>query len=151
MKPCGRTLDLRGVNISPASGPTVLIADDDAAIRRVVVHKFQTSGFTVLEAPDGETALQAARQRTPDLVVTDLQMPFMSGLDLCLALRGDAATAATPAILLTARGHILSDEQMSRTNIRLVLPKPFSARELIEHAKAVLASPGASPARLNAA
>lgn len=143
------------MNITPASTPIVLIADDDTAIRRVVVHKFQTSGFTVLEAADGETALQAARQRTPSLVVTDLQMPFMSGLDLCLALRGEPLTAATPAILLTARGHILSDEQMSRTNIRLVLPKPFSARELIEHARAVLASPGgrtSGPAvRLNAA
>lgn len=142
------------MNISPGVQSVVLIADDDAAIRRVVVHKFQTSGYVVVEAPDGEAALQEARRRAPDLVVTDLQMPFMSGLDLCLALKSEAATARTPAILLTARGHILSPEQVARTNIKLVLPKPFSARELIEHAKKVLAGGAGSAdggARLNAA
>lgn len=134
------------VNTDPGAKQLVLIADDDAAIRRVVVHKFTSSGFTVIEAPDGETALQFARQNPPKLVVTDLQMPFMSGLDLCLALRSDLLTAQTPAILLTARGHILNKDQLAKTNIKMVLPKPFSARELIEHARAVLAAANAEPA-----
>jgi CheY-like chemotaxis protein len=118
----------------------VLVADDEAHIRMVVADKLRSLGYEVLEAPDGEEALELATTHKPDAVVTDLQMPFMNGLELCTRLRELPETAGAKAILLTARGHILSDEQLSKTIIREVMSKPFSAREVAAKLQALLSS-----------
>jgi DNA-binding response OmpR family regulator len=110
---------------------TVLLADDDAHITFIVARKLDTAGFTVFIAADGEEALEMAREVRPDLIVTDLQMPHMSGLEMCKALRQDPATADIPAIMLTARGYVLEDSQMAQTGIKRVMSKPFSAREVL--------------------
>jgi two-component system phosphate regulon response regulator PhoB len=66
------------------------------------------------------------------MVVTDLQMPRMSGLDLAMKLKEDPATSGIPVLMLTARGYILDAAVVARTNIKMVMGKPFSARELVK-------------------
>ncbi len=127
-----------------AAGPqrprTVLVADDENHIRAVVIAKIRSAGYNVLEARDGEEALELARLTTPDLVVTDLQMPFMSGLELCLRLKSDPRTASTPVIMLTARGHILDADVVAQTNIKETIAKPFGARDLLRRIDALIAA-----------
>lgn len=116
----------------------ILVVDDEAHITHVVALKLRNAGFEVETAADGEEAMDIARERTPDLVITDLQMPYVSGLQLCERLRSTPATSAVPAIMLTARGHALADSDLAKTNIRLVLSKPFSPRQVLEQVNAIL-------------
>lgn len=117
------------------STATIVVADDETHIRLVVAEKLRAAGYTVYEARDGEEALDLIHQHKPDAIVTDLQMPYMSGLELCNRLADEARAAGTqpiPTVLLTARGHILEPEQMAMTGIRRVMGKPFGVRELLE-------------------
>ncbi len=123
----------------------ILVCDDEPHIVHVVSSKLRNNGFEVLSAADGEEGFEAAKQHAPDLVITDYQMPFLSGLELCAKLRADAQTAAIPVIMLTARGFSLADDDLKDTNIRKVLPKPFSPREVLKSVNEVL------EARLSAA
>ena len=83
---------------------TVLVVDDEPHIVEVVKDYLKQSGYRVLTAGDGETALQQARQEHPDLVILDLMMPGgMGGLDVCRQIRQDQALADIPIIMLTAR------------------------------------------------
>lgn len=117
---------------------TVLLADDDAHITFIVARKLDMAGFTVFMASDGEEALEMARDLKPDIVVTDLQMPHMSGLELCKAMRKSTETAEIPVIMLTARGYVLEDDQVAETNIRRIMSKPFSAREVLAEICSIL-------------
>ena len=116
---------------SPGTGPTIIVADDEAPIRLVVSEKLRSVGFTAHEARDGEEALDLALKHRPAAIITDLQMPYMNGLELATRLRVEPATSSIPVLLLTARGHIISDDQVSRTNIKKVMSKPFSVRDLL--------------------
>jgi len=118
---------------------TILIADDEAHIRHIVSNKLRASGFTVHEARDGEEAFELALSESPDLLITDLQMPVLSGLELCKLLKSRPKTASIPAIMLTARGHVLSPQDLANTNIRELMSKPFGARQLVETVQTVLA------------
>lgn len=120
---------------------SVIVADDEAHIRAVVVAKLRGAGLFVTEASDGAEALELAQASPPDLIVTDLQMPRMSGLELCQALRRTEHTRHVPALLLTARGYILSEDEIAQTSIRDVMSKPFSARELVSRVMTILAGP----------
>lgn len=116
----------------------MLIADDEPHIRAVVGAKFRGAGLVVIEARDGRESLELATLRKPDLVVTDLQMPNLSGLQFALQLRANGATSNIPVIMLTARGHIVPAEELAKTNIKEMMAKPFSARTLLEKATALL-------------
>jgi CheY-like chemotaxis protein len=122
-------------------GTTIVIADDEAPIRLVVGDKLRSAGFTVHDAKDGEEALDLVRAHLPAAVITDLQMPYMNGLELCTAIRADPRTAHIPALLLTARGHVLSDEMLAATNIRRVMSKPFGVRDLLAYVQDGLLKP----------
>jgi CheY-like chemotaxis protein len=127
---------------SVLSNITLVIADDEAPIRMVVGERLRSVGFTVHEARDGEEALELVRKHVPTAIVTDLQMPYMNGLELCTAMRQDPRTSHIPALLLTARGHVLSDEMLSKTNIRRVMSKPFGVRELAAYVQETLIPDG---------
>ena len=88
-------------------------------------------GMEVLTARNGVDALQLALEKRPHVIVTDYQMPRMDGLQLAQRLRAEPATAETPVIMLTARGHKLSAAQLQLTCIHQLMTKPFSARELV--------------------
>lgn len=111
---------------------TILVVDDEAHIRHVLSMKLRNAGYDVVTAEDGELALEAAMQHRPDLIITDYQMPFLSGLEMCRQLRNRPETAQTPALMLTARGFTLSEDDLAGTNIVGVQSKPFSPREILD-------------------
>lgn len=133
----------RSLHTEPTQPPSlpssILVADDEHHIRAVVVTKLRQQGYDVREAAHGEEALEMILAHPPMLVVTDLQMPVMSGLQLCQALRADPRTADIPVVLVTARGHLLHEEDLGATNVARVISKPFSARELVAVVGAILA------------
>lgn len=120
------------------AAPLILLVDDEPLITCVVAQKVQAAGLRALVARDGEEALELARAHKPALVVTDLQMPRMSGLELAQALRREEATSQTPVIMLTGRGYILTPADLAPTNIRHCMSKPFSPRELLSRITALV-------------
>lgn len=132
-------------------GRTILVADDEAHILHVVSLKLRNAGYEVLTAADGEEAFEVACATPPDLVITDLQMPFMTGLEFAARLRAHPPTAHIPALLLTARGHALSQADLANTAIREVLSKPFSPREVLARVEAMLGGAPSADAGAEAA
>ena len=116
----------------------ILVADDETHITQVVSLKLRNAGFEVLVANDGEEALEIAQQELPALIITDLQMPFLSGLEVARKLFQKPATRDIPIVVLTARGLGLSGEDLSESSIRQVLSKPFSPKQVLECALEIL-------------
>jgi DNA-binding response OmpR family regulator len=106
----------------------------------VVAQKLRSAGFTVATARDGEEAFDLALRMRPSAVVTDLQMPRMSGLELALRLKETPETSEIPVLMLTARGYIMDPATMARTNIRHVMGKPFSAKDVLRKVSELLGS-----------
>ena len=120
---------------SAASAAELLLVDDDAALVDVLAMALQDAGFSVRTAADGAAGWRAFEQRVPDLVLLDLLMPELDGLQLCKLIR---AQHTTPVIMLTSR-----DEEMDRVlGLELgaddYVTKPFSTRELIARIRAAL-------------
>jgi len=120
--------------------PLILLIDDEAHIRHVVKLKLDEAGFDVLTAEDGREGLAVAMDRLPNLIITDHQMPFMTGVELSKCLRDNPATNLIPILMVTARGFNLSDDYL-KTNIAAVITKPFSSREILDRVKDLLADP----------
>jgi len=120
----------------------VLVVDDESHILHVVSLKLRNAGYEILTAADGEEGYELAVQHQPHLVITDYQMPIMTGLDLCRKLREHEPTAQTPVLMLTARGSGLSEDDLASTNIQDVLTKPFSPREVLTKVQALMPSDG---------
>ncbi len=110
---------------------TVLIADDEVHLTRIVALGLAKAGAAVVVARNGSELVEQAFAARPDLIVTDYQMPVLDGFEACCRLKADPRTADVPIVMLTARGHRLAPADLARTNIRLLLPKPFSIRELL--------------------
>lgn len=117
---------------------TILLADDEAHITHVMARAVRSAGFDVVTAEDGEEAYELAVEHMPDLVVTDLQMPYMSGIDLAGKLRANPELCDVPVILLTARGYVVSEEAGQMENIRILIEKPFSAKNVLLHIQELL-------------
>ena len=108
----------------------ILVADDEAPIANAVAMKLRNAGFEVTVAMDGQEAYELAVADPPDFIVTDLQMPGMSGLELSARLAAELAPGI-PTILLTAKGFELEQKDLEGLSIRRVMTKPFSPRELL--------------------
>lgn len=121
-------------------GKRIVVADDEAHIRHIVTMKLQNAGFDVVNAADGEEAWELCLAEKPDILITDFQMPLLSGLDLCKRLRTDERTRDIPAVMLTARGFDLDDSEAQDSGIVAVMSKPFSPREMLDKVKEVLAA-----------
>lgn len=117
---------------------TILVADDEPDIVEIVRDYLDRSGFRVITAGDGLTALRLARSERPNLLVLDLMMPEMDGLDVVRVLRSDPATSGLPVIMLTAR----VEEADRLVGLELgaddYITKPFSPREVVARVRAVL-------------
>lgn len=109
----------------------ILIADDESYLRQILSTTLQQRGYDVSAACDGTVAYDAAVANPPDLLICDYQMPALDGLSLCVRLKATSETSLIPVLMLTARGHILTNDDLVRTNIRAVLSKPFSTRDLL--------------------
>ena len=116
----------------------ILVVDDEAHITHVVALKLTNAGYRVITAGDGEEAFEIAQAEKPDLVITDLQMPYMSGLELSKKLRRTPDTSTTPVLMLTARGYALDQSELGQTNIKGVMSKPFSPRDILDKARTAL-------------
>jgi phosphate regulon transcriptional regulator PhoB len=116
----------------------VLVVEDEPDIRRLVVLHLERDGFRCRTATTGPEALREVQKATPDLVVLDLMLPDLDGLEVCRQLRGDRRTAAVPIIMLTAK----SDEVDRVVGLEVgaddYVAKPFSPKELVARVRAVL-------------
>jgi DNA-binding response OmpR family regulator len=111
---------------------TVLVVDDDPVILQLLHVNFEMDGFSVLAARDGEEALAVARARQPDVIVTDVMMPRVSGLDLLAALREDPSTKAIPVLLLSARAQATDVREGLEAGADDYVTKPFEPLDLVE-------------------
>ena len=116
----------------------ILIVDDEINIRELIKFNLEKTGYRTLEAADGNEAMMMVKSEQPDLLVLDLMLPGIDGLEVCRLLKGNKDTAGIPIIMLTAR----SEEVDKIIGLELgaddYLTKPFSPRELVARIKAVL-------------
>jgi len=117
----------------------VLVVDDVAEVRQTFGRFLASEGMQPCYAADGVEALTAARASQPDLVVCDLEMPRMNGIDLCTALRADAATRGVPIVAVTGSGGDAAVAALA-AGCDVVLPKPCSAALLVATIRDLLAS-----------
>ena len=117
----------------------ILLCDDEAHILRAAEFTFKRAGYDVACAHDGQEGWELIFEHHPEIVVTDCQMPRLSGLGLAERIRQTPATAHLPVIMLSAKGFELSSEQLRRQyGISCLMAKPFSPRELFARVEAVL-------------
>jgi PAS domain S-box-containing protein len=124
--------------IAGAASQRVLIADDNIDMRTYLQKLLQTAGFQVEAVGDGEQALAAARQRKPDLVLSDVMMPKIDGFGLLAALRKNSELRDVPVLLLSARAGDEAKVEGFAAGANDYLVKPFSARELVARVRANL-------------
>ena len=116
----------------------VLIVEDERDIRDLVLFHLEREGFQVSSASSGEEALRQVRHASPDLVLLDLMLPAMGGLEVCRKLRQDPATAALPIVMLTAKGDEVDRVLGLELGADDYIVKPFSPKELLARVRAVL-------------
>jgi len=121
-----------------AMATRILIVEDDPDIAELVARYLDKAGFITERMASGREALQTITERPPDLVVLDLMLPHLDGLEVCRLLRAHDATSGVPVIMLTARG----EESERIVGLELgaddYLPKPFNPRELLARIRALM-------------
>ena len=120
------------------TGKKVLVVDDEIHIVHVVAIKLRNNGYEVLSASDGSQAYELACSEKPDIIVTDYQMPVMTGLELIEKVRETEEIKDIPVILLTARSFAIEDDQKQQLQISECLSKPFSPKELLRSVEDIL-------------
>jgi two-component system, OmpR family, alkaline phosphatase synthesis response regulator PhoP len=120
----------------------ILLCDDEIHILRAAEFKLKKAGYEVEIANDGQEALEAIERQSPDLLITDCQMPRLDGLGLIQKVRGNPALASMPIFMLTAKGLEISHEELAQKwNVAAVVAKPFSPRELLQRVQAAIGEP----------
>lgn len=118
--------------------PKILVVDDEPDALELISFNLKNAGLDVVTASDGETALQRARAHLPDLILLDLMLPEVDGLEVCKILRRDPATAALPIIMVTARAAEMDRVLGLELGADDYVTKPFSPRELVLRVKNLL-------------
>ena len=116
----------------------ILVVDDEADIRTLVVHHLERDGYSCRTAASGTAALHEVQKRCPDLVVLDLMLPGVDGLEVCRRLRRDDATAGVAIIMLTAKAEEVDRIVGLEVGADDYVVKPFSPKELVARIRAVL-------------
>lgn len=109
----------------------VLLADDDPGLRRLVGTTLGTDDFSLFQAADGEETLAVARTEQPDIVLLDINMPKMSGLEVCRAIKGEPQTAPIKVVMLTASGSDVDKAVAAEARADDYFVKPFSPVALL--------------------
>jgi DNA-binding response OmpR family regulator len=117
---------------------TILVAEDDRDIADLIARYLQKAGWEPRVVPSGDEALAFARRTPVDLVILDVMMPGLSGLEVCRALRADAATAALPIIMVTARAEETDRIIGLEIGADDYIAKPFSPNELVARIRALM-------------
>lgn len=131
----------------PSDARTILIVDDEIDLLDLLKYNLEQEGYSVISATNGADALDIARRAAPDLIVLDVMMPGIDGIEVCRRIRKDAAIRATPVIMLTAR---TEDEDYVRgldVGADIYLGKPISIPVLISQVKALFRRSDQSDAR----
>jgi DNA-binding response OmpR family regulator len=116
----------------------IVVADDESHIRHVVSMKLVNAGYEVLTATDGEEALELCLSERPSLLITDFQMPFLTGVEVAQRAHAHESLKALPVLMLTARGFDIEAQAMTEAGIADVLSKPFSPREVLNKVQELL-------------
>lgn len=119
---------------------TVLVVDDDPVIQRLLRVNFEMEGYEVLVAVDGVDGLERARAEHPDIVVLDIMMPRMSGLDVAKSLKADPDTASIPVLLLSAKAQEADLVAGDESGADDYLTKPFDPLHLLQRVEKLLAA-----------
>jgi len=116
----------------------IIVADDEKDIVELVSFNLEQEGYSVLKARNGRKALELIKVKKPDLVILDLMMPEMNGMEVCRVIRGNADTAEIPIIMLTAKSDPLDKILGFEIGADDYITKPFHVREMIARARSVL-------------
>lgn len=133
------------------SGHNILVVDDEADLRDLVSYSLKKENYRVITAPDGETALAVARDKQPDLIVLDLMLPGIDGIEVCRQIRQDSQIGDTPIIMLTAKTEETDEIIGLGVGADDYITKPFSPRILVARVNSALrrrgeqAPPSAEP------
>ena len=120
------------------SAPTVLVVEDDPTILQLLEVNFEMEGFDVLKATDGVVGLELARIHSPDVIVSDVMMPNMSGIELVVALKDDPKTDSIPILLLSAKAQGTDIRQGVTAGADDYVTKPFEPLGLIDRVNVLL-------------
>ena len=115
----------------------ILIADDEPTIR-LMVRKMLDKDYIVLEATNGEEAVDIAKGQKPDIILMDIMMPKMDGYNACFKIKDDRATKAIPVVILTAVGHELNKKYAVEMGADGYITKPFTADMLLDQIRQIL-------------
>jgi DNA-binding response OmpR family regulator len=121
------------------SSARVLLVEDDPVILRLLEVNFELEGYEVLLAHDGAEGIELARAEKPDLVISDIMMPNVSGIELVETLKGDGDTSAIPIILLSAKAQSADVKAGMEAGADDYVTKPFEPLELVDRVQALLA------------
>lgn len=116
----------------------ILVVDDEAVLVDTIAYNLEQAGYRVITAADGASALEAARRETPDLVILDIMLPEMDGLEVCRLLRREKNTATTPILMLTAKAEEIDKVIGLEVGADDYVTKPFGRRELLARVRALL-------------
>jgi DNA-binding response OmpR family regulator len=119
-------------------GRKILVVDDEAVLVETIAYNLEQAGYAVVTAADGTSALEAAQREKPDLIILDLMLPEMDGLEVCRQLRREGNTATTPIMMLTAKGEEIDKVVGLEVGADDYVTKPFGRRELLARVRALL-------------
>jgi two-component system phosphate regulon response regulator PhoB len=128
-----------------AGNKKILVAEDEQDVLNLVATNLKTAGYQVLKAEDGEAALEQARNALPSLIVLDLMLPGISGLEVCKALKQEPATKIIPILMLTAKAEEVDRIVGLELGADDYVTKPFSPRELVLRIRSILRRANATP------
>jgi two-component system cell cycle response regulator DivK len=111
---------------------TVLYVEDNEFNRKIVRHLLSRTSYRLLEAGDGEAGVTSAREAVPDLIIMDIQLPKLSGLEATRQLHADPVTASIPVIVITSFALAGDEEKAREAGAAAYLAKPYSPRELLQ-------------------
>lgn len=121
--------------------PKVLIVDDEADVVRLLQFRFEKEGFETIMAGDGPTALAMVESDSPDLVLLDIMMPLMDGMEVLRQIRSRRKTSKTPVIMLTAKTASITVDEARQLWVSDYIMKPFDPEVLVRKAKKALKIP----------
>jgi len=127
--------------------PRILIVEDDNDISALIQHYLKKDGYEGEIIPDGGRALAAAREKPPDLIILDLMLPGLNGVEVCRALRADNRTASLPIVMVTARGEESERVLGLDSGADDYIVKPFSPNELMARVRALLRRTSPPPSK----
>ena len=119
-------------------GRKILVVDDEAVLVETIAYNLEQAGYQVTTAADGASALLAAHRETPDLIILDIMLPEMDGLEVCRQLRRESNTSTTPIMMLTAKGDEIDKVVGLEVGADDYVTKPFGRRELLARVRALL-------------